>query len=92
MDDISAGQLIVWLIIGGLAGSMAGWILTRNRHGFGRLTNIVVGLVGAVIGGFLFNLLDIDLKLDELVFTAEDLIAAFVGSILFILLIRFIRR
>lgn len=92
MDDITAGQVIVWVIIGGLAGALASRVMTLNSRGFGRFTNIVVGLIGAVIGGFLFNLLDIDLKLDELVFTAEDLFTAFIGSIIFIMLIRFIRR
>lgn len=92
MDDITAGQVIIWVIIGGFAGSLASWVMTLKTRGFGRFTNILVGLIGAFIGGFIFNLLEIDLDLDELVFTAEDLIAAFVGSIVFILAIRLVRR
>ena len=89
--DISAGQLIIWLIIGGLAGSLAGWITTRSKRGFGRISNLIIGLIGAVIGGFLFDLLEIDLGLGELTLTAEDLIAAFVGSLILIAVIRMIR-
>jgi len=48
-------SLLWFLIIGALAGWLAGK-LTKGR-GFGLLSNIVVGCVGAVLGGFLFNLL-----------------------------------
>lgn len=49
---------ILWfLIIGALAGWIAGE-LTKG-HGFGLLGNIVVGIIGAVLGGFLFNVLGI---------------------------------
>lgn len=47
--------IIAWLIIGGLAGWIAGHIMRGG--GFGLLGNIGVGIVGAVIGGFLFGLL-----------------------------------
>ncbi|SDK81134.1 Uncharacterized membrane protein YeaQ/YmgE, transglycosylase-associated protein family [Modicisalibacter muralis] len=46
---------ILWLIIGGLAGWIAGNIMRGG--GFGILGNIAVGIVGALIGGFLFSLL-----------------------------------
>lgn len=47
--------IIAWLIIGGLAGWIAGHIMRGG--GFGLLGNIGVGVVGAVIGGGLFSLL-----------------------------------
>ncbi|GHB27783.1 GlsB/YeaQ/YmgE family stress response membrane protein [Salinicola rhizosphaerae] len=46
---------ILWLIIGGIAGWIAGKVMRGG--GFGILGNIGVGIVGAVIGGFLFSLL-----------------------------------
>jgi uncharacterized membrane protein YeaQ/YmgE (transglycosylase-associated protein family) len=50
-------SLLGWLIVGFLAGWLAG-LLTRGR-GFGCLGNVAVGLVGAVIGGYLFDSLGI---------------------------------
>jgi uncharacterized membrane protein YeaQ/YmgE (transglycosylase-associated protein family) len=44
------GDLIAWLIVGLLAGFFASAIV--RGHGFGCIGNIVVGLVGAVIGGY----------------------------------------
>jgi uncharacterized membrane protein YeaQ/YmgE (transglycosylase-associated protein family) len=78
------GQVIVWLIVGGLAGTLAGRLVTLKKEGLGRWTNLGVGLVGALIGGGLFKVLDINLGLGEIKITFEDLIAAFLGSLLFI--------
>ncbi|MCS7257729.1 MAG: GlsB/YeaQ/YmgE family stress response membrane protein [Thermomicrobium sp.] len=55
MPPTEPRSLLGWLIVGFLAGWIAG-LLTRGR-GFGCLGNVAVGLVGAVIGGYLFQLL-----------------------------------
>ena len=47
----SLDQVIVWIIIGLLGGSLAGLMITRERKGFGILRNLGVGLVGALVGG-----------------------------------------
>jgi uncharacterized membrane protein YeaQ/YmgE (transglycosylase-associated protein family) len=78
------GQIIVWLIVGALAGTLAGRLVTMKKEGLGRWTNVGVGLVGALIGGGLFKVFHIDLGLGEIKITFEDLIAAFAGSLLFI--------
>ena len=49
--------LIVFLAIGAVAGWLAGTLMKGG--GFGLLMNIVVGIVGALIGGFVFGLLGI---------------------------------
>ena len=86
------GELIVWLMVGALAGSVTGMLVKRQREGFGRLSNLGVGLSGALIGGLLFNLFRIDLGLAEVSISLEDLIAALVGSLLFLGAVRLIRR
>jgi len=80
------GQIVVWLIVGGLAGTLAGRLVTMKKEGLGRWTNLVIGLIGALIGGGLFKVFHIDLGLGEIKITFEDLIAAFLGSLLFIVL------
>jgi uncharacterized membrane protein YeaQ/YmgE (transglycosylase-associated protein family) len=50
-------NLILWLIVGGLAGWLAGEIM-RGR-GFGCIGNVLIGLVGGVIGGYVFGALKI---------------------------------
>ena len=86
------GELIVWLVVGALAGSVTGMLVKRQREGFGRLGNLGVGLSGALIGGLLFKLFRIDLGLAEVSISLEDLIAALVGSLLLLGVVRLIRR
>ncbi len=54
---VSSRSWIGWIIIGLLAGWIAGH-LTRGR-GFGCLVDVILGLVGAVIGGWIFTRLGI---------------------------------
>jgi uncharacterized membrane protein YeaQ/YmgE (transglycosylase-associated protein family) len=49
-------SIIGWLIIGALAGWLASMVTGRNEE-MNWLENIVVGVVGALIGGFLYGLL-----------------------------------
>ncbi len=52
-------SLIVWLIVGALAGWLAGLIV--KGYGFGLIGNIVVGIIGAVIAGWLLPRLGVSL-------------------------------
>lgn len=52
---LQPGSIIAWLVIGLLAGMISGWIV-RGR-GYGCLLDIVVGIVGAFIGGFIISAL-----------------------------------
>lgn len=90
--SIPIGEIIVWLIIGALAGTIAGRLITFTKRGFGFWVNTGVGMLGALVGGFLFRLFHIDLGLGEIKITFEDLISAFAGSLLCIIVWRLIRR
>jgi uncharacterized membrane protein YeaQ/YmgE (transglycosylase-associated protein family) len=50
-------SVIAWVIIGLLAGWLAGKL--SRGHGFGCIANILIGLVGAVLGGWIFTQLGI---------------------------------
>jgi uncharacterized membrane protein YeaQ/YmgE (transglycosylase-associated protein family) len=83
---LTIGQFIVWLVVGGVAGTLAGRLVTLKKEGLGRWTNLGVGMVGALIGGLLFKVFHINLGLGDLKITFEDLIAAFGGSLLFVVI------
>ena len=89
---MTISKIIVWLIIGALAGTLAGRLMTFSREGFGLWTNIGIGMLGALVGEFLFWLFGINLGLGEIKITFEDLISAFAGSLLCVLVWRFIRK
>ena len=52
--SLDATSIIIWLIIGLIAGFLASRVM---RGGYGLIGDIVVGLIGALIGGFLAGLL-----------------------------------
>ena len=72
-----------------MIGLVAGWIaakLTRAPHGLVR--NLVVGLIGALVGGFLFEKLNVRVVPDFW----GNLITATIGAVVFLLLWQAIRR
>jgi len=81
-------QIITWVVIGLIAGFMAS-VFVRGR-GMGLLGNVIVGLLGALIGGFLFSVLNVQVS-PSLAGTINirliDIIVAFVGALIILLLI-----
>lgn len=89
---IPLSVIIVWVIIGLLAGTAAGRLLNRGKAGFGVVMNTLIGLIGALIGGFVFDLLNIVTPLSRIQINAQQLLASFVGAIILVLTIRLMRR
>ena len=83
--QITWSLIVVWLIVGALAGSLAGIVVKRSKEGFGRVANVGIGLVGALVGGFVFKIFNINLGLSNIVVSFEDLVEAFIGSLIFLL-------
>ncbi|ABE34109.1 transglycosylase associated family protein [Paraburkholderia xenovorans LB400] len=78
--------IIAWLIIGAIAGWLAG-VLVKGG-GFGLIVDIIVGIVGAFIGGWLAGVLHISLGGGWL----GSIITAVIGAVILLFLIRLIRR
>ncbi len=78
--------IIIWLIVGGLAGWLAGLIV--RGYGFGLLGNIIVGIVGALIAGWLLPRLGVMIGGG----TLGEIINAVIGAIILLLIIGLIRR
>ena len=74
-------QVIVWIVVGLIGGSLAGLIVKRDREGFGIMRNLGLGLAGALVGGLLFRLFRLWPGLDQIAISLRDVVAAFIGSI-----------
>jgi len=81
-----AHGIIAWLIIGAIAGWLAGTLMKGG--GFGLIGDIVVGIVGAFIGGWLAGVLGIGIGGGLI----ASIITATAGAIVLILLLRLIKR
>ncbi|HKS92935.1 MAG TPA: GlsB/YeaQ/YmgE family stress response membrane protein [Tepidiformaceae bacterium] len=85
-DTIMHHGLIAWLIIGAIAGWLAGVIM--KGKGFGIVADIIVGIVGAFIGGFLAGTLHIAVGSGFI----ASLIVALIGACVLVFLIRLVKR
>jgi uncharacterized membrane protein YeaQ/YmgE (transglycosylase-associated protein family) len=81
----SLAQIIVWIIVGLIGGTLAGALIMRDRMGFGIWKNLAIGLIGALVGGFIFRIFNILPALDQISISARDILAALAGSLLFLL-------
>jgi uncharacterized membrane protein YeaQ/YmgE (transglycosylase-associated protein family) len=81
MDWILVGKLIVWALVGFVAGTLAGRLATRSREGYGSWTHLLIGMLGAIVGGLLFGFLRIDFGLSQITVSMADLVSAFIGSL-----------
>ncbi|GAB4345366.1 MAG: hypothetical protein OHK0038_25590 [Flammeovirgaceae bacterium] len=79
-------QLLFFLIIGGVAGWLAGIIL--KGRGLGLIGNVIVGVLGALLGGWLIKILGITIGGGLI----GSFITAILGSILFLLLVGIIKK
>jgi len=82
------GQMgwLAWIIIGALAGWLASIAMKTNRQQ-GLLLDIVVGIVGALIGGFVFNALGIG---GVTGFNIWSLFVSFIGAVILLGVLRMV--
>ena len=79
-------SLLLWIVVGLIAGVLASYVV---GGGFGIVGDIVVGVVGAFIGGWLFSALDIRNPLGGLPGT---ILVAFIGAVVLLAVLRLFRR
>lgn len=89
--QIEVGDVLVWVTTGVLAASVMGIFSSGSRAGFGMLKNLIVGLLGAVVGGFVFGKLGVNLGLGSFTMSYDDLVTAFVGACLLLLGVRLLQ-
>jgi uncharacterized membrane protein YeaQ/YmgE (transglycosylase-associated protein family) len=78
--------IIVWLIIGAIAGWLAGLVVRGG--GFGLIGDIIVGIIGAVIAGWLLPRIGLVIGSGFI----AAIINAFIGAVILLLILRLVRR
>jgi uncharacterized membrane protein YeaQ/YmgE (transglycosylase-associated protein family) len=84
--SMAVETLIVWLIVGAVAGWIAGLIV--KGYGFGLIGNVVVGIVGAVIAGWLLPRIGIIIGGG----IVAALVNAVIGAVILLVVLGLIRR
>jgi uncharacterized membrane protein YeaQ/YmgE (transglycosylase-associated protein family) len=78
--------IIVWLLVGAIAGWLAGLIVSGG--GFGLIGDIVVGIIGAFIAGLLLPRLGIAIGGG----IVREIITAMIGAVILLLIFKLVRR
>jgi uncharacterized membrane protein YeaQ/YmgE (transglycosylase-associated protein family) len=80
--------IVVWIIVGAIAGFAASKVI--SGRGMGLIWDIVVGIAGAFLGGWLAGLAGIPVSTGT--FTVSGLLAAFVGAVILLVVFRMLTR
>jgi len=75
--------IIGWIVVGLIAGAAARWIVKDDRSGC--IYTMIVGVIGALIGGGLMSLID-ESGVDE--FSFRSIIVAVIGAVLLLLILQ----
>ena len=86
MDPIN---LLVWIIVGAIAGWLASIVMKTNASQ-GLIADIIVGILGGFIGGFLLNLLNIGGGVSGL--NLASILTAFIDAVVLLAILRVLRR
>ncbi|HET6390412.1 GlsB/YeaQ/YmgE family stress response membrane protein [Hyphomicrobium sp.] len=78
-------SVLAWIIIGAIAGWLAGLLV--KGYGFGLIGNIVIGILGAGIAGILAQAMGLYTES-----TAGNIVAAVIGSLILLFIVGMVRR
>lgn len=79
-------ELIVFLAVGAVAGWLAGLIVKKKRA-FDLPINIIVGIIGAVVGRYVFDFLDISIR-----GLVGSVVSATAGAVLLLFVVKLIKK
>lgn len=86
MDPMS---IIIWIVVGALAGWIASMIMKTDAQ-MGALANIVVGIIGAFLGGWIVNLFGVAPAAGQL--NIPSILTAILGAVVLLGLLKLVRR
>jgi uncharacterized membrane protein YeaQ/YmgE (transglycosylase-associated protein family) len=81
-------NILVWIIFGAIAGWIASIIMNKNRQ-MGALANIIVGIVGAFLGGWIMNSFG---AAGVTGFNLQSLLVAILGAVVLLFIVGLVRR
>ena len=84
-------NLIIWLIVGGLIGWVASMIMRTDAQQ-GMLLNVIVGIVGAMLGGLLLAPLFGTGTINQGDFSLSGLLVSLLGAVILLGIVNFFRR
>ena len=82
-------NFIIWLIVGGIIGWLASMVMKRPE---GMILNVVVGIVGALLGGWLISPLLGAGTINQNDFSLGGLVVSFIGAVILLAIVNLVQR
>jgi uncharacterized membrane protein YeaQ/YmgE (transglycosylase-associated protein family) len=83
---MTLNSILVWVLVGGIAGTIADWLVSGVR--LGCFATVIVGIIGAFVGAWLLSLLNVSIGSG----IVNDIITASIGAVVLLLGLRILRR
>jgi uncharacterized membrane protein YeaQ/YmgE (transglycosylase-associated protein family) len=84
-------NFIIWIVIGGILGWLASLVMRTDAQQ-GLLLNIVVGIIGALLGGWLLAPLFGTGTINQNDFSMSSLLVSFLGAVILLAIVNLFRR
>jgi len=84
-------NIILWLVVGGILGWLASIVMKTNGQQ-GIILNIVVGIIGATIGGWIISPMVGVATINQDNFSLPGLLVSFVGAVILLAVVNLFRR
>ena len=82
-------NIIIWLVIGGVIGWLASIVMKRPE---GMILNVVVGIVGAMVGGWLISPMLGAGTINQNDFSLPGLLVSFIGAVILLAIVNLVTR
>ncbi len=80
--------IVIWLVIGAVAGFLAGLIMEGG--GFGLIGNVIIGILGAVVAGYFFPRLGVSIPIADPLM--RGIVVSTIGAVILLFIIGLVRR
>jgi uncharacterized membrane protein YeaQ/YmgE (transglycosylase-associated protein family) len=84
-------NFIIWIVVGGILGWLASLVMRTDAQQ-GMLLNVVVGIVGALLGGWLLAPLFGTGTINQNDFSVSSLLVSFLGAVVLLAIVNLLRR
>ena len=83
---MSVMTVLIWILVGAVAGWLAGLVV--RGFGFGLVGNIIIGIMGAILGGWLLGMAGFSIGMG----IVGSIVTAFIGAVVLLLIVRVVKR
>lgn len=84
-------NFIIWIVVGGILGWLASLVMRTDAQQ-GMFLNVIVGIIGALLGGWLIAPLFGTGTINQSDFSLSSLLVSFIGAIILLAIVNLLRR